>query len=301
MSSNKAAPLVHSLKRKLQEIFQCTVCYKTPRTTVLQCQNGHITCDKCAEHSSSCPMCREPLDTNKRIRCLAVEQVIEAVDLEVACKNEGCEFSCPKNCIEIHERECEYRLVPCPFHNARTILADVLKCEKMSVNKIIEHYCYSIDSEVEEFKNNGIKIKFLSPDFKEENRRSSWHKCAKLGNEHFILAAKKIHGIVYIYVQVIGDAKMADVYKALIKVGKGQTMIFHSAKIFPIDKVVDVEEEESMLRFSVDGIGEMLLEQVPEKLRLSIDYTIKENAQLDQANQEDSVWNRSSQSKPRSS
>ena len=296
MSSNKAAPLVHSLKRKLQEIFQCTVCYKTPRTTVLQCQNGHITCDKCAENSSSCPMCREPLDSNKRIRCLAVEQVIEAVDLEVACKNEGCEFSSSKKDIEAHEKGCDYRLVPCPFHNAR-------KCEKMSVSKIIVHYFETISSEVEEFVDNSHTVNFSSPYFREENRKLSWHKCANRWSEHFILVAKKTQGIVYIYAQVIGDAKMADDYKALIAVGSflGKTKIFHHAKIFPIDEVVDVEEEESVLKFSVDGIGEMLLEQVAEKMRLSINFTIKEVARLDQANQEDSVRNRSSPSTPRHS
>ena len=289
---------MRSLKRKLQEIFQCIVCYKTPRTTVLQCQNGHITCDKCAEHSSSCPMCREPLDTNKRIRCLAVEQVIEAVDLEVACKNEGCEMTSSKTYIEAHEKWCDYRLVPCPFHNTRNIR----KCEKMSVNKIIDHYYKTISSEVEEFENDSQwhGVNFSSPYFKAE-KYVSWHKCAKRGNEHFILVVKKTQGIVYIYAQVIGDAKLAGDYKALITVGRSQTKIFHQAKILPIDEVVDVEEEESILKFSVDGIGEMLLEQVPEKLRLSIDYTIKEVAQLDQANQEDSVRNRSSPSTPRHS
>ena len=74
MAENEDVPPVRSLKRKLEEIFQCTVCYKTPRPTVLQCPNGHITCHKCAEQSPNCPMCREPLDRNKRIRSLAVEQ-----------------------------------------------------------------------------------------------------------------------------------------------------------------------------------------------------------------------------------
>ena len=92
MEANKDTEPVRSLKRRLEEILQCTVCYKTKRTTALQCPNGHITCEKCAEQSPNpnCPVCREPLNKlgkNKRIRCLVVEQGPNLIGSQKSSKN----------------------------------------------------------------------------------------------------------------------------------------------------------------------------------------------------------------------
>ena len=62
---------------------------------------------------SNCAVCREPLG-NKRIRALSVEQLIEAVDLELACKHPDCVFKAPKRDLLTHEMKCKYRIVPCP-------------------------------------------------------------------------------------------------------------------------------------------------------------------------------------------
>ena len=60
--------------------------------------------------------------------------------------------------------------------------------------------------------------------------------------------ARKICGIVQIYVRVIGDVKLAANYNAVISLGKeGQTTISHHGKVFAIDHVVDVEKEGNVL------------------------------------------------------
>ena len=71
---------VSSLKRKMEEILQCVVCLEVPSGHVYQCQLGHNTCEDCDKKNSSCPICRQPRKTNKRMRNRTAEQTIEAWD-----------------------------------------------------------------------------------------------------------------------------------------------------------------------------------------------------------------------------
>ena len=81
-----------------------------------------------------------------------------------------------------------------------------------------------------------LHCSFSSLNFKHETYNSQWHECVKVGEKHFVLVARKICGIVQIYVRVIGDVKLAANYNAVISLGKeGQTTISHHGKLFPID------------------------------------------------------------------
>ena len=83
------------MKRKIEEQAQCTICYKIT-TKVLQCPNGHLACQRCIERcNNECATCRCSLEYltyntklghNTKIRALAMEKLIDAVDLERKCR-----------------------------------------------------------------------------------------------------------------------------------------------------------------------------------------------------------------------
>ena len=107
------------LKQKMGEIYQCTVCHNVPRRKVIQCPSGgHIMCERCSGRLSTCPVCREPLehDITKRIRNLAVEQSIEALNLDVSCGNDGCSFTGPKRDLVEHNK-CQH--IPCNYRGCQ--------------------------------------------------------------------------------------------------------------------------------------------------------------------------------------
>ena len=102
-------------QKKLQEILQCVICLQVPRGGhIIQCKNGHLMCKNCASNKNvkTCPTCRGTLD--KKARNLAVEQIIESM-VTFQCQHPNCEFSAQNKLrVLLHERKCEYRLVPCP-------------------------------------------------------------------------------------------------------------------------------------------------------------------------------------------
>ena len=68
-------------------------------------------------------LCRTPLDREvehrKRIRALAVDQIVEAVDLERPCRHKKCDFVATiGDGLRSHEMACDRRMVPCPCHVA---------------------------------------------------------------------------------------------------------------------------------------------------------------------------------------
>ena len=94
----------------LEEIVRCSVCLLITHSKILQCPNGHLTCAGCSMRISSCPMCRAFLnpDVEKRTRALAVEQIIEAMNLDFRCRNGDCRFSGPKKDLMEHQNACEH-------------------------------------------------------------------------------------------------------------------------------------------------------------------------------------------------
>ena len=97
-------------KQKLEEIVQCLVCKAITHSKILQCPNGHLTCDRCSTRITNCPMCRSSLNpnVNERTRALAVEQIIEAMNLNFKCRNGDCGFSGPKGDLMEHQNTCEH-------------------------------------------------------------------------------------------------------------------------------------------------------------------------------------------------
>jgi len=119
---NGAVGLMNSVKK----ILECPVCYQIygpPR--IWQCTNGHLTCDQCHEHSTTCPLCRSAFSN---VRPLAVEELSRQVPLK--CKNnaQGCEVTLPLREREMHEQSCEFTPGHCPVLscNLQFLIKDTL-------------------------------------------------------------------------------------------------------------------------------------------------------------------------------
>ncbi|KAG0564419.1 hypothetical protein KC19_8G108600 [Ceratodon purpureus] len=97
------------------DTLECPLCTEPLTSPVYQCENGHIACGPCCEKlTKGCPSCSQPTG---RIRCLAVEKIIES--LQVACKHahHGCKemlrYNKKDERDEHEQEECKYKPVPC--------------------------------------------------------------------------------------------------------------------------------------------------------------------------------------------
>lgn len=84
---------------------ECVVCK--------QCQNGHLACSACCKQlTKGCPSCSEPIGV---IRNLAIEKIIES--LQVSCEHvaHGCNEMLKLNTRQLHESRCKYIPLKCPI------------------------------------------------------------------------------------------------------------------------------------------------------------------------------------------
>merc|ERR1719239_1419161 len=100
---------------KLQKLIECPVCLTLPRNgPVPCCANGHLVCSPCleklrGEDRMDCPTCREPIGEGKSLLAFAVAEQVQH-----ECRHQGCIKTTSLERIELHEKECKWRLVLCP-------------------------------------------------------------------------------------------------------------------------------------------------------------------------------------------
>ena len=259
------------VQEKVQETFQCVVCHHIPKEGhIIQCQNGHLLCGECTNNnlSKACPNCRAPLDRlagNKRIRNLAVEQLIESMDLTFPCKHPYCEFSASKNEAIMHEQKCKYRLVPCPD--------DCCK-RQWPLHNLLEHMRFGKETDHVKMNDAGYRCR-LNTNMENLKKRGTGWDCRVLNyqNQLFVARTHKVDGIFYTYVYILGDLEEAKKFKVAIAIGQGtQSGIIHTGQIFSIDaKQQDIiKEKRGVLSFSWIGMGETLFEDVGERKSLQV-------------------------------
>jgi hypothetical protein len=81
---------------------------------VIQCENGHTACASCCKKfTTCCPSCSQPIGS---IRCLAVEKMIESIEINCQYAHHGCKSMLKLSQREKHEKDlCEHRPIQCPM------------------------------------------------------------------------------------------------------------------------------------------------------------------------------------------
>ncbi|KAH9306535.1 hypothetical protein KI387_010939, partial [Taxus chinensis] len=70
------------------ETLECNICMEPLSPPVFQCSNGHIACSRCCDRLyNKCHSCTKPIG---KIRCLAIEKVIESVKVSCKYAYNGC-------------------------------------------------------------------------------------------------------------------------------------------------------------------------------------------------------------------
>lgn len=91
--------------------LDCPVCLSQLLPPIFQCRSGHVICSDCAEKVNLCPSCRCAFSKNNRLRCLALESVIE--QLAMPCSFSDCDEVIPYLHKPEHEKICNYRAIGC--------------------------------------------------------------------------------------------------------------------------------------------------------------------------------------------
>jgi len=123
VTSSRVTLLPEDLKSNLE----CPVCARISLPPIMQCRNGHVTCNPCRLKVQSCPVCRE-VDID--IRNLFAEKAVTFMTIPCEYKQYGCRVEIQFKDKEIHERSCKYRPYICPY----------IECDhKLAFGAVVDH------------------------------------------------------------------------------------------------------------------------------------------------------------------
>ena len=250
------------LKRKIQDHAECRICLKVPKSGIQlqQCPNGHITCEACMENcGDACPTCRIPLSSNVKIRALAIEQIIDAVDLDRECKHSSCDFSAPKVVLAGHEKSCNQRPVPCPESNCN---------EYLSFSTLIDHIKQHLPDQDGGNPHHGPSIKCqYETNAQDLNIDGGWGtKIMTYQGKQFITRFVVANRVCHAWIYILGHSEEAESFQVTIYIGEGQqSALAHHGKVFPIDLKEDdiIGQKSGVLSFSLGCMGSSFFRKIP--------------------------------------
>ena len=99
--------------KKILTLLECPVCYDYITPPIKQCVKGHLVCSSCYQKLSNCPTCRSDLSKERN---LCLEQIAPFLKYPCRYYTFGCKESVLLSKKEIHEKNCPFVVVNCPFH-----------------------------------------------------------------------------------------------------------------------------------------------------------------------------------------
>jgi len=245
------------LVQQLKDKVECPVCLAVPnKPPIPVCPNGHVVCTKCVR--DDCPKCRVKMKQGKST--LAVT-VIENLDHQ--CENERCQEIIPFDGLASHVKNCNYRLVTCPY----------LRCGvKISLSSVATHMvsssCIRDKIEVHELP-HAFLFTYKSDD--QLNDVSEWKPNAmRFGQQIFICKVARYivngNGRWFFLVQMVGGAEATAGYRVTIIVHRpedgpeGSYSQIYNGDVCPIDLTsMESAEEKGLCLLLTDWAMEKLL------------------------------------------
>jgi len=119
--------ILYEMPDEIRQSLECPVCSRISLPPIMQCRNGHITCNPCRLKIQSCPMCRE-IDID--VRNLHAEKSVSYMSIDCEHKQFGCYRQVQYKEKETHERVCKFRPYICPY----------IECDhKLAADAVVEH------------------------------------------------------------------------------------------------------------------------------------------------------------------
>ena len=197
---------------------------------------------------------------------------VEALNINIDCKNTDCPFSAPTEDLANHERKCRFRTVGCPFPDA---CSDTI----IPMNGIVEHlgtreHLGTLQgSAFESMSSAGTcSIEWDPSRFNEGTFISYGCTVRKHLGDHFILYVAIVNDEIHAWVTVIGDAEVARKYSATITMGKDeQKTTICRGRVHSIDEVKDNGED----------FDHGVLCRTESGKWITLDYEISETAEVE--------------------
>ena len=264
---------------RMREIVQCVVCLRVPprylvprEEKIFQCQNGHIICNDCSSKiGAQCPSCRTAINKltgDKKIRNLAVEQIIESLDC-YNCQNLDCEFSGNFCEMALHKKKCEYRLVQCPDGGYYSHYGGCLwnyDCPRdIPFHSLLDHWFkpgydreYNFNLTIDEPSYTNITFWMENEGWMgiHEKRWGREWNCEVLHcNDHvFLFKALVYQKMFYSFMFLLGDEEKAKKFTVTLAIPKGSRSI--QGRIYPIDAtirdIIKKQDGDGVLKYNLD-------------------------------------------------
>ena len=101
------------LNDQLIDLYECRVCGQYIVPPILRCSDHHLFCSQCWLNSSDkalCQVCGRAID-EQNMRCTALEDLAEVMQLRFPCKRKGCGARVMLNELQSHVSICDAKSV----------------------------------------------------------------------------------------------------------------------------------------------------------------------------------------------
>jgi E3 ubiquitin-protein ligase SIAH1 len=185
------------------DAFECSICMEPLSSPIFQCSNGHIACSSCCVMMDNrCPSCLKPTG---KIRCLAIEKLIESMKVGCRYAHNGCRELVRYSQMTAHESKCIYA----PY------LCSVSGCSFSGPSTQFSHHFTSVHgARVIHFRYEAWFTVLLATDEQ---------FCILEGEDMIFLLQNKMKPLGNIvYATCIGPASSEDHYSYQIEIKKGR-------------------------------------------------------------------------------
>jgi len=265
MSHSETNAQTVQLNEKMLKAMECPVCLMLPRQApVYQCENGHCVCSSCKTNLAQCPTCRKALGCENRNRIF--EELLMSMTHVCKFANHGCTFSENIAPLAIHEQDCQYRVVSCPYFGCKLLV---------SMAKLLEHI--KTDHKEKDFVKHSAPAGRCLAAVKASFNKYTWWLPShiNLGSRNFFSQCWRTKkGQWFICVRMIGSKNECENYTYTVRLyakGEEKKGLTYCGSCLPLDLTQgDVEELGNCLNFS-DKIAKQYLVNEAIMVKVTID------------------------------